>query len=198
MIARFPLFVLGLVGSMTAVLSSMAMAQSAEFKCPKPGTVADASDGSSTTWNSQDRNFCKRQVRSAVGEERAEYWYAPTFEMPANRSQRCAEQLKPWALWPLTVGRKLTEQCDVLVARGDNSYVRFYTITIDAYEKLSTKAGTFDTFVVTRVTVPIHQYPVRATLRIWYAPDPGVVVKSTYIAASQGTNSTQEATAIRQ
>jgi hypothetical protein len=174
-----------------------ALAQTAEFKCPKPGTVVETSDGQRTTWQSAEANYCKILQKPASGEEFAAIWYAPTIGLRANQSQAFADQLKPWTLWPLSVGKKITGRFDGVGSNpgfGAGTWVD--TITVDGYEKVTTKAGTFDVFIVTRAEEALsHRY--RSTARSWYAPALGVVVKLTF-TDNQGASRAAEAVAIRQ
>jgi hypothetical protein len=159
-----------------AFVAPAAMAQTAEFKCAQPGTVVEFSDGTRTTWQGPEGNHCKVLTKQPSGDERLTNWYAPTLAVPANRSQAFADQVKPWTLWPLSVGKKITGRFDGEGTTGPGSWSE--TITVDSYEKLTTRAGTFDVFLVTHQEEAIsHKY--RSTLRQWYAPALGVAVKFT-------------------
>jgi hypothetical protein len=186
--------VIGLVAS--ALFGSGAMAQTAEFKCPKPGTVVEFSDGARSTWQGAEGNYCKVLAKPASGDEFAAIWYTPTVVVRAAKSTAYVDQIKPWTLWPLSVGKKITGRFD---GTGSNpSYTGSWinTITVDSYEKLTTKAGTFDVFLVTRTEEALsHSY--RSTFRQWYAHALGAVVKFTF-TDSQGVNRAAEATAIHQ
>lgn len=188
----------GMIGVMASVLLSYgATAQTADFKCAKPGTVVEFSDGQRTTWQSVEGNYCTLLSKPPSGEEFAAIWYAPTLSLRANQSRAFADQLKPWTLWPLSVGKKLTGRFDGVGSNpgfGAGSWLD--TITVDSYEKLTTKAGTFDVFLVTRNEEAIsHRY--RSTFRQWYAPALGATVKFTF-TDNQGANRSGEATAVRQ
>lgn len=181
----------------TALFCSGAMAQTAEFKCPKPGTVVEFADGARATWLSQEGNICKRQLKDKSGEEFPNNWYAPTLSLRSDRSQAFAEQVKSSTLWPLSVGKKMTGRFDGVGSNpGFGAGTWLQTITVDSYEKLSTKAGVFDVFVITRNEEALsHRY--RSTIRDWYAPALGVTVKATF-TDNQGSNRVFEAVAIRQ
>lgn len=187
--------------SVALVLSTFiggnAMAQTAEFKCAKPGIVVEFSNGTRTTWQGAEGNYCKLLSKPPTGDEFASIWYAPTLSLRADQSRAFADQIKPWTLWPLSVGKKITGRYDGVGSNpgfGAGSWIN--TITVDSYEKLTTKAGTFDVFVVSKSEEAIsHKY--RSTFRQWYAPALGATVKFTF-ADNQGANRAGEATAIRQ
>jgi hypothetical protein len=177
-----------------AMAGGTAAAQTAEFKCAQPGTVVDFSDGTRMTWQGPEGNHCKLMMKQPSKDELPFSWYAPTLTVPANRSQAFADQVKPWTLWPLSVGKKLTGRFQGEGQTGPGTWDE--KITVDAYEKLTTRAGTFDVFVVTHQEEAFsHKY--RSTLRQWYAPALGAAVKFTF-TDNQGANRAAEATAIRQ
>lgn len=168
-----------------------AAAQTAEFKCPKPGTTIETATGERVVWIGQEANYCTRQVKTRTGDEFPDRWYSPVFSLRANQSQAAADQLKPWTLWPLSVGKKITGRFDGVGSNpgfGQGTWLQ--TITVDAYEKITTKLGTFDAFVVTRSEEALsHRY--RLTHRTWYAPAIGLPIKTT-ITDNQGRNDTYE------
>jgi hypothetical protein len=180
----------------SALVCSAAMAQTAAFKCARTGTVVEFADGTRVTAQGQEGNYCKLLLKQPGAEEHLNNWYAPTVFIRASRSQSLADQVKPWTLWPLSVGKKLTGRFD-----GTGSNASFgagswhQTISVDSYEKVSTKAGTFDVFVVTRLEEGLSN-KYRSTFRQWYAPELGVAVKFTF-SDNQGASRTSEATAVR-
>jgi hypothetical protein len=190
---------LGVSGLVSALMCSTALAQTAEFKCPRPGTVVEFSDGQRVTWQEAEANYCELLTKPATGEEFAAIWYAPTVAVRANKSRAFTDQIKPWTLWPLSVGKKITGRVDGVgpnpsLSNGTGSWID--TIMVDGYEKVVTKAGTFDAFVITRKEDALsHSY--HSTFRQWYAPAPGVIVRSTF-TDNVGFNRAVEATAIRQ
>jgi hypothetical protein len=179
-----------------AVVAPAAMAQTAEFKCAQPGTVVEFANDTRTTWQGVEGNHCKTLTQEASKEAIAYNWYAPALLLRADRSQAFADQIKPWTLWPLSVGKKITGRFD---GTGSNpSYTGSWldTVTVDSYEKLTTRAGVFDVFVVTHKQDAFsHTY--HSIYRQWYAPALGAVVKFTF-TDSQGQNRASEAVAIRQ
>jgi len=175
--------------------ASAAWGQSADFKCAKDGTVVEYSDGSRATWVARQGSTCMVKNLSTTGEETNNLFYAPTLSLRAERSQAFAEKIKSSSLWPLTVGKKLTGRYEGV---GDNTTGTGSwneTITVDSYEKVTTKAGTFDVFVVTRKEDSLSSN-YKSTARSWYAPTLGVTVKFTFVN-NNGTNRAAEAVSIR-
>lgn len=186
--------VLSLLGSVFVCAS--AFGQTAEFKCPAAGQIVEFSDGTRVTAQVAEANLCRLLVKQSGQDEFISNWYAPTMSLPASRSQAFAEQVKPWTLWPLTVGKKLTGRFDGVGSNpGFGGGTWYETVTVDAHEKLTTKAGVFDVFVVTRNEEAIsHRY--KSTFRQWYAPDLGMTVKFSF-TDNQGAKRAGEAVAIR-
>lgn len=154
-----------------------AIAQSAEFKCPAPGTVVEFSNGQKTLWASQDGNTCR--IRSPMmpphqQEVVDKIWYAPAA------ADASAQKMKASNLWPLAVGKKIQARIDgmTLIPNYEGSWIM--TLTVEKAEKITTKAGTFDTFVVVLQVEGLTRNLIKSTLRQWYAPEPGVVVKMDY------------------
>ena len=59
--------------------------------------------------------------------------YAPTLSLRASQSQAFAEQVKPWTLWPLSVGKKITGRFDGVGSNpsfGSGTWLQ--TITVGA------------------------------------------------------------------
>lgn len=173
---------------------SIAVAQTAAFKCPNAGTVTEFSDTTRVTWGQAEANRCQTSTRYPdalvrVLEERGKdipgWFYAPTMSSRADRNSAWIDQLKPWTLWPLHVGKKLTGRFDGTGGNASYQGTWYYTVNVDAYERLSVKAGTFDTFVVSRTEEGANKY--RSTLKQWYAPSLGVTVKYSF-TDNQGAN----------
>lgn len=184
------------VGAFGALAVLPAMAQTAAFRCPKGGTTVEYTDGQRSVWQSQEGNGCRYSARGPNGDETALIWYAPTLSARADSSSKYSEQLKTDTIWPLTVGKKLAGRYDGSSSAGGSFQGSWYdTVTIDGYEKVTTKAGTFDAFVVTKKEEAIsHRF--HSTLKLWYAPGPGVTVKFTY-SDSNGSNRASEAVSIK-
>jgi hypothetical protein len=173
-----------------------AVAQSAEFKCPPPGTVVEFSDGRKTIWVSQDGNTCRIRSNWQTGEELDLIWYAPAAANLVSASNAWAQQVKPSNWWPLAVGKKTQARYDGPSSNGSYSGSWITTLTVEEAEKITTEAGTFDTFVVVYQVEAFQKKKFRSTLRQWYAPEPGVTVKIDY-SDNRGQKRSLEATVIR-
>lgn len=185
----------GVVAATGVITSSNAVAQTADFKCPKPGTVITFADGTVSSLQAIGANYCRVHVRQPNGHESIDHWFAPTLSVRNNSADAYASQLKPSRLWPLSVGKTLAGQFSGV--RADSGYQGTWEtkVSVDRIERISTKAGTFDSFVITR-TEQALSHPYRSTFTNWYAPDVGTVVKFTF-TDSQGTNRVSEAVSIR-
>jgi hypothetical protein len=176
-----------------------AVAQSAEFKCPAPGTVVEFSNGQKTLWLSQDGNTCRiRSPRLPPHEQEVvdKIWYAPAAADPVSTNNAWAQQMKASNLWPLAVGKKIQARNDGAAHNGSYSGSWIMTLTVEKAEKISTKAGTFDTFVVVLQVEGLLKNLIKSTFRQWYAPGPGVTVKMDY-SDNREQKQSSEATVIR-
>lgn len=174
---------------------SGAVAQIGEFKCPKSGTVVSYGDGTVATVQLVGTNYCRVHTKQPNGSDAVTHWFAPTLSIRDNSADAYANQLKPSTLWPLAVGKKLTGQFSGAGATVGFQGTWEITVTVDRVEKITTKAGTFDTFVVTKKEQALsHNY--RSTLTNWYAADIGTVVKFTF-TDNQGANRASELVSIR-
>lgn len=70
-----------------ALMCSGVRAQTAEFKCPTPGTTVEFTGSGQTVWLAQQGQMCKRQGRDSSGRAVANNWFAPTLSQPENQSQ---------------------------------------------------------------------------------------------------------------
>jgi hypothetical protein len=187
-----------IVGALVAsalACAAPALAQTANFKCPAPGTRIEFSDGGQTTWTGQDGNSCRIRQKRPKAEERDLLWYAPAAATTPSNAKIWAEQLKPSTLWPLTVGKKISGLYDGPgTTRQSGRWTN--TFTVEKFEKISTKAGTFDAFVVVWQQDGVTHY-FKSTLRQWYAAGPGVIVKFDY-NDTEGLTTNGEATSIKQ
>lgn len=178
----------------TVMTPSIAVAQTAAFKCPATRMVVEFSDGSVNTWTGKSsQNACEAINKRPDSAETVNWVYAPTAAVPANRSQAWATQVKATQLWPLVVGKKIEGRFDGVNPSGFEG-TTYTTFTVDRTERITVPAGTFETFVVTRVEEN-KTFSYRATARQWYAPDPGMTVKWDY-TDNQGRNLRGEATKI--
>lgn len=163
----------------TAMLAAPgAFAQTAEFKCPALGTVVQYSEGSKAKWLEQVSNYCILEGTSRDGATSRSRWYAPTATVSESRLF-WSEQTKPWMIWPLQVGKKHSARYDGAGSTASEQGSWNFTFTVVKFERVTTKAGTFDAFHVLR-----EQDSLSGTYKEkwsqWYAPEPGVTVKFDY------------------
>ncbi len=179
--------------------SVSAVAQTASFKCAAPGTVIEYSDGSLTTWLGQVGSACPLQRKGADGRESRQMFFAPAASPPERISSAWAEQVKPSTLWPLAVGK--TTRARYEGEGGTPGYLSRWDMrwTVEKFEKVMTKAGTFDAFLVIWQSDQLPPSNWKSTLRLWYASDPGIVVKWEYTdnQSQSSSKSSAEAVSIR-
>jgi len=187
------------VGALTILSAFLApsrpFAQTANFKCPPPGTIVEFSDGQRTTWVGPEGQFCRLQQKGRDGQESVRNWYAPAAVLTASISQTWADQIKPWTLWPLAVGKKIDARYDGPAVAASYSGSWIQKLVVEKYERTTTRAGTFDTFVVLFEQDGIsHRF--KGAFRQWYAPEAGVTVKFDY-SDSGGVKAAGEAISIK-
>jgi hypothetical protein len=187
---------MGWVGVALVLIGGGAAAQTAPFKCPKPGTALQFSDGGSTTWVGQEGNYCRIATRAPNGTDSTLAWFAPTLMARPEYAQSYGNQLKAETLWPLAVGKKIVARYDGAGSLAGSQGSWQNVVTVDSYEKVTTKAGTFDVFVVTKQEEALsHKY--RSTFKQWYAPALGVSVKFSF-TDNNGANRSGELVTIQQ
>jgi hypothetical protein len=172
-----------------------ALAQSAPFKCPKPGTVVEYEDGSVTEWIVQEANYCRTNHKPRNEDARLMNWYAPMASVPVNGSLSWLDQVKPQTIWPLSVGKKISARYDGAATVGSYQGSWTFTYTVEKYEKITTKAGTFDAFLITRLQDGIGS-TFREKWSQWYAPELGISVRYDYWN-NQGRTNKGDAVAIK-
>jgi hypothetical protein len=121
-------------------------------------------------------------------------WYAPSAVFRAGASQPWSDQLKPGTLWPLQVGKVVSGTYKGAGADPNFQGIWKHTLTVEKYEKVTVKAGTFDTFVVTFDQEGVT-HSLRSKLRQWYAPEPGVTIKYEFYE-ERGPSESSEAVSI--
>lgn len=188
----------GAIAAFSLLFAVHATAQSPAFKCPAAGTVVEFSDGSRATWTGQEERSCRMTQKDPQGTEAVLFWYAPAaIAWPAT--QAWADQMKPWALWPLAVGKSVHGRYDGpwTTASSTPGLSRSLQniVVVERIERVTTKSGTFDTFVVSLNQEGRYQR-FWSTFRQWYAPEPGVTVKYEYNDTT-GVKSSGEAVSIR-
>jgi hypothetical protein len=166
------------VGSFAALAgaSTIASAQTAEFKCPAIGTeftYKTNGPDSVITVTGQEGNVCLARSTSAGRTVTLRsHWGLIGSVDAAGESYVRSIDLK--SLWPLKVGNKTTQTVNG-TGRDGNAYTSSVTITVAAYEKVTVPAGTFDAFRVEETkageTTPhIH----------WWAPALNASVKDSF------------------
>lgn len=165
----------------------IAWGQTAAFKCPKPGTVVQYEDGSWTEWMAQEANYCRTNSKPRNDEARLMDWYAPMASVPVNASRSWLGQVKPQTIWPLAVGKKLSARYDGAATIGSYTGSWIFTYTVEKYERITTKAGTFDAFLITRLQDRIDG-TFKEKWSQWYALEPGITVRYDYWNSQGRTN----------
>lgn len=172
-----------------------AWGQTAAFKCAKPGTVVQNDDGTVLEAISQGPDYCRISFKNRSGETAQFDWFAPSATISPAGSRSWIEQTKPQTLWPLAVGKKISARFDGANNAGNNHGSWTFAWTVERYERVTTKAGTFDTFLVTRTQDAIGG-SFKEKISLWYAPEPGVVVKQEEWT-NQGKSNRREAASIK-
>lgn len=180
----------------TAAATAAVSGEAVNFKCPAPGTVVQLSNNARVFWLGAQGQGCRRELALPSGAKVQQIWYAPTFIGNPNQSQAFFEQTKPWDLWPLTVGKKMTGRFDGPGSDPGFTGSWLYTTVVEKQERLRTPAGVFDVFVVARKEEALGG-TFKSTMREWYAPKLGVSVKTSY-SDNNAVDNAQEAVAIRQ
>lgn len=115
--------------------TSRAADVSASSWCPKPGTVITTSKGGEVTAKSSDGMFC--MLGSKGAKDFTIYGLLIATDKPTD-DQKAAIS----SLWPLAVGKS----AKYIDREGRASHSQHWSV--DRKETITTKAGTFDTFVV--------------------------------------------------
>lgn len=156
--------------------AASASAQTAEFRCPAPGTAFTYKGGDRTSVHvasGQDGNVCLvRAAADGKTETVRLYWGLLGAVDEAGDSYARAVDLK--SLWPLKVGNR-TQQTVNAIGRDGKPYSSDVTLTIAAHEKVTVPAGTFDVF---RVEEAKAGEPQKRTH--WWAPSLGTSVKESF------------------
>ncbi|MCF8532077.1 MAG: hypothetical protein K9G48_03660 [Reyranella sp.] len=168
--------------------------QSAGFKCAKPGTVVEYSDGARTEWKEAGAGSCRLAITNKDGTVLND-WYGPMSSVKVGGSKAWVDQVKPQQIWPLTVGKKFSARYDGAASIGAYQGSWTFTYTVEKFERITTKAGTFDVFHIVRTQEAIsHNF--KETWQQWYAPDLGVVVRHEY-QNNEGRTNKGDAISIR-
>jgi hypothetical protein len=140
---------LSIAAFMAFVPFAGASAQTAEFRCPAPGTEFTYQTGgasSVTVATGQDGNTClTRNQSDGRTKDVKMHWGLIGSVDAAGDSYARGVDLK--SLWPLKVGNK-TRQTITATGHEGGTYTADVTMTVAAYEKVAVPAGTFDVFRV--------------------------------------------------
>jgi hypothetical protein len=149
-----------------------ASAQTATFACPKSPITLEFSKGSKWAWTgAQDGQACvgSSTLYWEPDQTRTIYSYGPTIAATSQSSPariRYVKAVQP-KLWPLQVGKSFSDRYD---GPGESGFhgIWLHKYSVDAFEKVTTPAGTFDAFKVTRIEEGTGTY--KSTQIVWYAP----------------------------
>lgn len=175
-------------------MAAAAPGPQASIECPTTPVAVRLTNGATIVWGIRDGNACRRELRLPSGEVTRQLWYGPTFATDANASDAFAKQVKPWALWPLTVGKVVQGRYDGASADPGFTGSWLYKITVDEHKLYKTDAGTFDVFVVTREEQALGG-SFKSKLREWYSPQLRASIQTAY-SDNNGTSSAQRAISI--
>jgi len=150
------------VATVSAPAAGASPAREAGFRCPRSGTLIAYSNGTSLKFAGESGFRCAYVDQA--------YRDAEKFAAFADDARFLDAGLDK--LWPLTVGKQQTVSVSL-----SGAYLT-HRFTVLRTETVSTAAGTFATVVVEQEeTGSGSQWAKRL---FWYAPDLGLIVKSTY------------------
>jgi len=144
------------------VASAATTAGASSFHCPRPGTVIEYSNGTKLKFGGENSFRCAYLDQN--------FREAEKFAGFADDAKFLDAGLDK--LWPLATGK---EQMVSVSMSGAFLTDRF---TVLRSETVATPAGTFDTFVVEQEESGAGSQ--RAKRLFWYAPELGLIVKSTF------------------
>ena len=151
----------------TGVASAAGAAGTSAFRCPRPGTVIEYSNGTRLKFAGENGFRCgytDQYLRDA--EKFAAFADSPKFLEAGLQG-----------LWPLVVGK---EQTVAVTLSGAYTTHHF---TVLRTETIATPAGRFEAFVVEQEETGTG---VQWAKRLyWYVPETGLIVKSTFVLLRQ-------------
>jgi uncharacterized caspase-like protein len=144
------------------------------FHCPPRGTVVEYDNGFKFTFTAEDRFRCGYWIETGT-------WHTKRAEKVAGFAED-ARFLDAGLdkLWPLQVGRELKMTVSV---NGAFLSERFAVLR---RESTVVPAGTFETFVVEQVEITAGRGGQDAKRLFWFAPGPGLIVKSSFVLLAAG------------
>lgn len=146
----------------------------AAFRCPAKGTTITFQDGRSATALERRDDTCVYAVGTAT---EARIFSLSRQDQP--RAERFRHAMA--TLWPLEVGKSAVADHDLNLTGDDDIDRKFATeiketITVLRSERLTTPAGTFDTYVIERAYEMIFRH-THGRYLLWHEPNSGVVLK---------------------
>lgn len=146
----------------------------AAFRCPAKGTTITFQDGRTATALDRHDDTCVYAVGTTT--ETRIYSMSRTDQPRAERFRQAMAKL-----WPLEVNKQAVADHDLILTGDDDIDKKFSTeieetITVLRSERLTTPAGTFDTYVIERA----YKMLLRRThgrYLLWYDPNTGIVLK---------------------
>jgi hypothetical protein len=164
-------------GTPVAVAIAAGAARDVEFRCPRSGTLVQYDNGTTLKFASQNGFRCRYADQNLKEAEKVAGFADDGKFLDAGLG----------LLWPLSVGK---QQRVSVSASG--AYLT-HNFTVLRTERVSTPAGTFDTFVVEEEeTGTGAQWAKRL---YWYAPEPELIVKSTFTLLKTSDTSVRAGTA---
>jgi len=145
-----------------------------EFHCPSAGTVFRTSTGQQFKFNETNGMRCGYTDESGNARER----YAVFVDGFGRYARKEMD-----SLWPLKVGSRAEfEIIDTSPVQQSEKYLQRNfreSFSVVRQESISVPAGTFDTLVVEwrEQSMGIHT-ATEVLITLWYAPQPGYIVKS--------------------
>jgi len=142
--------------------STASAAREAEFRCPRSGTVVQYDNGTTLKFGRENGFRCGYVDQNLKQAEKVAVFADDAKFLQAGLG----------LLWPLSVGKQQTVSVSL-----SGAYLT-HTFTVLRIERVDTPAGPFNAFVVEEEeTGSGVQWAKRL---YWYAPDPGLIVKSTF------------------
>lgn len=149
-------------GPPVTLASANGAARDGRFRCPRLGTIVQYDNGTTLKFTGESGFRCGYIDQSMKEGQK--------FAVFADDAKLADAGLT--LLWPLSVGKQQTVSVSV-----SGAYIT-QNFTVLRTERVDTPAGTFDTFVVEEEeTGTGAQWAKRS---YWYAPEPGLIVKSTF------------------
>jgi hypothetical protein len=160
-----------------SLASAAGAAREAEFRCPRSGTVVQYDNGTTLKFGRENGFHCGYADQNLKEAEKVAGFADDAKFLDAGLG----------LLWPLSVGKQ--QRVSVSASGG---YLT-HNFTVLRTERVSTPAGTFDTFVVEEEeTGTGAQWAKRL---YWYAPEPELIVKSTFTLLKTSDTSVRAGTA---